>query len=371
MKLFNVKDNNKTSRIVIKKTFVCCLTALVLGNLLLACKPNRTTDASDTRDIVDMIGRTVTIPKTLNKVWMDWGQGVTFMMPLGAIDKLVCVGTSYDHPVWSWAKTIMPPLESVIKDDAPTTNMEALLAYKPDVVFAIGNARPVEEYEKVGIPAVMLSFVDYDAYMQSLAIIGEVLGGEYATKATRFIDFFANNITLVTDRLKDVDESDKKSMYYADGYGDNALIAMGRGSFETAWITTAGGKLAMEESGRSIELTEEKLLQLNPDMIFIGSQLTPHIALQWLKESPTMRNLDAVKNNQLYRMPQGIFMWGKMGPEASMTMVWGAKLLYPNKFEDIDMVQMAKGFYRDFIGVDVSDDYIAMILKGKRPPDGE
>jgi iron complex transport system substrate-binding protein len=361
---------NRRGAVEMKK-FVCCLMVIILVCFLFtACSKNRGSN-SGLRTIVDMTGRTVSIPATVDKVFVDWGQGKVQIMAFCALDKLVAVDTDINAENYSWARTFVPDFNNVTIDGAPYKNMEALLAYEPDVVFSITTGtRTPDEYERAGIPVVVLKMLDYDTYLQSMAIIGNVLGEKYESIATKLSNFYTDNIAMVTERLQDVDETDKKLIYYVGGPGDTALISMGRDVFEATWVKIAGGKLATEEyTGASIEISKEKLLEINPDMIIIGSQYRSR-ADKWIMNDASMQNLDAVKSNNIYFVPQGIFGWSKMGPESSMLMVWGAKLLYPDKFTDIDIVQMAKGFYRDFFGAEVSDEYLAMILAGKIPPDG-
>jgi iron complex transport system substrate-binding protein len=184
------------------------VTVLVCA-LFLTCRQNRSSDGGDTRMIVDMKGRTVTIPKTVDKVFVDWVQGTLHMMTLGALDKVVAVRTAFDGDIFTWARTIYPNFDSVQKDDAPFTNIEALLAYEPDIIFSL-NDEDSRNYEGIDIPIIAVSFTDYNEFRQAMRIIGDVLGGEYAVKATRFIDFFDANIALVSERLANVDDAEKK-----------------------------------------------------------------------------------------------------------------------------------------------------------------
>jgi iron complex transport system substrate-binding protein len=85
----------------------------------------------------------------------------------------------------------------------------------------------------------------------------------------------------------------------------------------------------------------------------------------------TFSEMRAIRSGQVFRMPQGIFPWSEMGPEASMHMVWVAKLLFPDRFEDIDIAQMTKSFYLDFLRADVSDEIIAQMQAGKLTPIGD
>ena len=149
------------------------------------------------------------------------------------------------------------------------------------------------------------------------------------------------------------------------------LFTVGRGEIQETWIEMSGGKFATRYlTGSRIEIAKEKFLEIDPDVILIGSQ-NQYLTMESLMNDRTLSYLKAVKTNQVYRIPQGIFPWCKTGPESSMQMVWAAKLLYPDLFTDIDVARIAKSFYIDFFGTDISDENVEKILAGKFSPSEE
>lgn len=354
------------------KAFLVIALALFLTlSLFTACDKKPDDISSGFRTIVDMDGRTVEIPKNVNKVFCGWFQGSLHMMTLGASDKLVAISQYFTEEGFPWAHEICPSVASVPHDQSPFSNLEALLAYNPDVVFTLADEDIMpEDYENIGLSAVVVRFTDYDSYMKSISIMGEILGGEHAVKASRFRKFFGDNIAMVTERLADVSDANKPLVHYVNSKEDNALFTKGNDQMEAAWIKLAGGRFSTEEYSGTIEITEEKLLQIEPDIVFVGDMKSAS-AKKWMLSNATIKNLKAVKSNQVYRCPQGIFPWDKMAPEASMQMLWAAKVLHPDKFEDINIAKMAKDFYLEFYGKTVSDENIELILEGRQGPMGE
>ena len=362
-----------------KKLLCALMVAALACSLLSACGSDRSGNGGsdgDARSIIDIKGRTVVVPEIVNKVFVDWAQGGTLLMTLGAADKFAVVSTRwFNDSDMAWSNIICPALAEIPRDLEPYSNLEALLAYEPDVVITseTGDYFKAEDYEGVGFPTVCVNFTDYDSFKQSMTVIGNVLGGEYAAKAARYNDFLDSNIALVTERLAGIGDADKQSVYYIDSRTDSAYFTRGTGEIQETWIKLAGGKYAthaLAGGSGSIEMSKEKLLTLDPDVIIVGSQWQAD-AMKLLMSDDTLAELRAVKSGQVYRNPQGVFPWCKMGPEACMQMVWAAKLLYPDKFEDIDVAQMAKGFYLDFYGSELSNENIANILAGKLSPTGE
>ena len=90
-----------------------------------------------------------------------------------------------------------------------------------------------------------------------------------------------------------------------------------------------------------------------------------------LMADKVLSGLSAIDNNSVYRIPQGIFPWCRTGAEAAIQVVWAAKLLYPDLFNDIEIESVARDFYSEFYGSEVSDDTLDGILSGKLCPTGK
>ena len=75
--------------------------------------------------------------------------------------------------------------------------------------------------------------------------------------------------------------------------------------------------------------------------------------------------LQAVKNKQVYQLPNGVSRWGHTSsPETPLVILWTAKTLYPDLFADLDLVAETKYFYQEFFGIQLSDTEADQILYG-------
>jgi len=88
---------------------------------------------------------------------------------------------------------------------------------------------------------------------------------------------------------------------------------------------------------------------------------------EYILTNKQWENLQAVKNQRVYKMPNGVSRWGHPtnALETSLAILWTAKLLYPNLFEEIDMYEEVRYFYRNFYEWELSDQYIEKILSGE------
>jgi len=61
----------------------------------------------------------------------------------------------------------------------------------------------------------------------------------------------------------------------------------------------------------------------------------------------------------------GAHFWTHYTPEQILCILWVAKKMYPEKFEDIDMKKETSQFYEEFMGTKLSSQQINEILKLK------
>jgi iron complex transport system substrate-binding protein len=64
--------------------------------------------------------------------------------------------------------------------------------------------------------------------------------------------------------------------------------------------------------------------------------------------------------------PTGVFFWDS-GQQMILQVMWLAKLLHPDKFQDIDMAKEVKEFYSTFFQYELTDDQVKKILLHEPP----
>ena len=353
------------------KKLLCILMVSALAcSLLSACGSNRGGD-SNTREIIGMDGSTATIPSKISSVYIGGASAIMLVATLGAADKIVCKPSAFESDTFAWARIICPAIDNVRVDDTAITNIEAVLNYAPDVVITI-DKDDVERYAAVGFPVVYLSITDYDTMKEAMLILGAILGNDELEAAKKYNKYFDGNVAMVYERTVTLPTTDRKSVYYVDSRFSDVYHTVGTGEIQESWIEIAGATLATAGhfEGRNIEITAEKFLSIDPDILMVGAQNQAEVYDMLISED-LLSELGAVKAGQICRIPQGIFPWCRTGPEAALQVVWAGKLLHADLFEDIDITEMAKEFYLDFYGTEVSEENIVKILAGKLSPIGD
>ncbi|MGI6490960.1 MAG: ABC transporter substrate-binding protein [Pelotomaculum sp.] len=320
-----------------------------------------------------MAGVEVEVPAEVKSIVNTWPSSNQLMILLGATQKQIAYFATLQKPSFTWMQTVNPLiLEKPTVGLEGTVTAEELLALNPDLVIT-SSEKDAEAYRKAGLSAVCMMFNNFDGLKKSVTATAEALGDDAPARAAAYIEYLDNNIRMVSERLADVADADKPIVYYLDGQqGKTPYLTSGNGTMQEEWIKMAGGKLATDGllSGMTKEITPEQLLTLDPDYILVGG-LNQHTAYEALMNDAALSGLTAIKENRVIRIPQGTFQWCRFGSEAALQVVWAAKTLYPEKFEDIDMKEETIAFYKKFLDYDLSDEYAEAILAGKNSPTGK
>ena len=115
------------------------------------------------------------------------------------------------------------------------------------------------------------------------------------------------------------------------------------------WIRTAGG-VPVADDGTTGDVSLEKIAAWDPDVISTSAKV------EGLLNDPSLQKLKAIKNGAVYKSPKGCMGWDTPSPEVPLGFAWLAQMLYPDRFEDIDLEKEAKGFYERFYHYDLTDE---------------
>jgi iron complex transport system substrate-binding protein len=86
-----------------------------------------------------------------------------------------------------------------------------------------------------------------------------------------------------------------------------------------------------------------------------------------IKADRAWSTIPAIKNNRVYANPVGTFLWSRYSCEEALQVLWVAKTLYPDLFQDVDMVKEVREFYKKFYNYDLSVENAQRILSAQDP----
>ena len=274
-----------------------------------------TEEGTDSITITDMSGTEVTIPLPVEKVVNGWPASNSVMLLIGAGPLLT--GTMQATINNEWSQLIYPDIVNVPVIDS---NVEEILAAEPDL-YITSDSELAQQVRDAGVPAVNLMFSDYDTMKESFTTLGQILGGEYQEKLTKWCEYQEEWESTIRERLADVPEEEKPVLYYCSAQQSDALTAtFATDSICGDWTDICGavylGSLASDPNAS--ELTEEEILALDPDVIIVGG-IQQASAFSKLEGNEVWSDVTAVKDGRYYLAPMGMFSWCRFGMESAMT----------------------------------------------------
>ena len=324
-----------------------------------------------TRTVTDSTGDVVTIPWTVNRIADAWHANNEIVMLLGGASKLVATTTVVQGLPWfvkldPAIATIPAPFTST----AGQVNMEMLIATNPDVLLCSAGsftAATMAQFAAANIPVVQMPAATFADLQTTVNITAQVIGPQAQTIAANYISYLNGNIQEVTSVTSSIPASQRPTVLHTSQY--LVLSTDGSGSLIDAWINYAGGVdvASATVSGNQKAITAEQIAAWNPSIIIVGT--APNQAnVQEILSDPQWSSTAAVQNKQVYANPTGVYLWDRYSAEEALQILWAAKLLWPTKFTNIDMVQETKNFYSEFFHYTLTDADVAAILSGNGPP---
>ena len=333
--------------------------------------PAQTESAGEeTRTIVDLAGREVTIPANVTKVASLTGPSYETVIMLGAEDQVVITGNSSAQS--GWAHVVSPEYADIpAVQDATSPNVEELMDLGVEVVlFWDSYPDVIEELESVGIAVVVTQLGDdgidtakefVDLKKREIMAVGEVFGGEALERAQAWCDYVDETVAYVTERTGQLAPEDLPSVYYVRG--PESLSIHGGESYTRYLVDMAGGDLVSKDDPELLYTTTmEQVLEWNPEYIFMGR--VDNVEL--VTEDPAFAPVQAVKDGNVYVNLHSV------GPadystDCFLMMEQIAKILHPDLFEDLDMVEATKAYFRDFYDYELTDEQANQVLNYQGP----
>ncbi len=357
-----------------------------------------TSSLSFARDIVDMRGKTVTVPDTIEKIaTLDDGFVENILTHIGHIDKVDVIGSwsmkrdySYTFPTTNGEDYtlkglntmyyLFPHLNDLTCVNSPQGNVinyEALAAEDPDlVIMRMGDCtiradnieasnRSIEQIEALGIPLVVLYTPQFDeeynlsSMHKEAEVIASIFGEEEVQKAKDIMDYVGGIESMIRQRVAEIPRDEKKRVLY---FGLNPSVREQGGAGNVHGVNTpqsfmieqvVNAKNAFEGKGTNVPVSVEQVYAFDPDVILLPTMNGYHPAEE-LYTAPyysLLKDVRAVKERNAFALP-----WTPMNCaprlEYPLELLIMAKAIYPEKFEDIVFADFALDFYKKLYFVD-------------------
>lgn len=326
---------------------------------------------TEVKTIVDQNGRVVKIPKEINRVVM-----VPLPLPslyyavTGSCQEIVGIHPKTKNKAeFSMIGVLAPELMNAATDFVKgiDINIEDLLKLRPDIVFFWGlDPKQVEQFEAIGIPAVAVYTVKGGDALETLHLWMKMLEQIFG-KSERISELIAHNfetMKMIRSRTQNIPQKKRPKaliLYYHD---DKRIGVYGKNSYSQFWLVSTGAINVSEAVSGIADVNMEQIYKWNPDIIYISnfSNTMPDELLNNLIENQDWREVTAVKEKKVYKIPSGIYRWYPPSTDASLMLKWMAQKHYPDLFDDYSIAEEIKRHYSRFYHYDLSPEQIERIL---------
>lgn len=328
--------------------------------------------ASETLDVTDSLGRTVTVPKNPMRIAVSGSGSARYFGYLEAVDRIVAIDYQESSLLKRSGETrpymlSYPEIKNlpILGTSKGMLDSERLLASSPDVVFMAGYSPDVAKnadmvQDKTGIPVVVFYSGDYvknaDKVDSSLRMIGKILDRE--KRAEDVIHYFESIKKDLVRRTENIPDTEKPTVYVGGISYSGAHGLDGTDPTYLPFIFLHARNVAEELKDQTTASTgysktsKEKILEWNPDIIFVDlntQQAAGGGALVELKEDPSYKKLKAVQTGEIYSVNPHTSM-GTNHETSLANAYYIGKVLYPDRFKDVDPEKKADEIYEFVVG---------------------
>lgn len=331
-----------------------------------------------THTIIDHAGNEVAIPATINRIVISSTPlPSAYVMFAGSAEKLVgMIPSSYAAASNSLLAELMPEITEVSTDfmNGSDINIEQLMLIDPDIVFC--TETQYEALTKAGIPAVVFSSSNFgynaiETFGAWVTLFGQIFQDE--ERATDIVEYGNQVYDMIQARLAEAGDSlEKPQTFFYFNYTDGVVYTSAH--FAEWWANAVGAvNSATGIEGSSVEVNMEQIYEWNPDFIFL-TNFIPFLEEDIYNntiEDQDWSTVKAVQDGKVYKIPLGVYRWFPPSADTPLMLMWLAKTVHPDLFSDIDMEQETVNYYKNFYGIDLTEEQLTMIYNPSRDASGK
>jgi ABC-type Fe3+-hydroxamate transport system substrate-binding protein len=313
--------------------------------------------------IRDVLGREVVVKVPVGRVVAIGPGALRLVVYLNATDKLVGIenletrpprGRDYAYVLWAKNLTKLP----IVGQGGPDTqvNFEAILKVKPDVIImspALANT-PDEVQAKTGIPVITVSYgtlgsVNSTELFYSIKILGVVLGREQ--RAEELINYMKTLMEDLNRRTAEI--SNRPTVYVgAISFKGGQPFTNTQAQFPPLVLLNTPSIADRYGVKLGVHIQKEAILKEDPQIIFIDLGNYINVAQDFNKSKDFYCSLTAFKEGRVYAILPFNYYWTNIAT-LFVNAYYMGKVLYPDRFADVDPIKKADEIYTKFLGMPI------------------
>lgn len=335
-----------------------------------AAQSEQQASSTEPRQFTDSAGRTVEIPATIDAI-APAGHTATQVLMTMAPDKMVTLSQELTEEQAKYFSSDLSdlPITGAAFGAKGDLNKEAVAASGAQILIDTGEMKDgmVEELDtlqtQLGIPVVFVE-TTMDNYGQAYEMLGDLLNMQ--DRGKELSDYCKKAYAETESVMKDIPEADRITVSYL--MGDKGTNTIAKNSYQGQVVDLVANNVAdlgqVSGKGTGVEISMEQLTLWNPQVILFqeGS------IYDSVNSDPVFAELDAVKNGEVYEVPNTPWCWLNNPPTVNQVlgMQWLPRLLYPDQF-DSSIYDATKDYFKTFYGYDLSESEFDQIAPHALP----
>lgn len=272
--------------------------------------------------VVDATGESFTFEAAPQKIISVSPAETEILFELGLNEQIVGVSDFDDYPQAALDK---PKMGAIYEP-----NVESMIAAESELVFTgvSMNEEAVKKLRDLGIIVFKTDPRTLDDVLSNIELFGQITDKQ--AEASAVVERMKQERDEVTQAVQSVSAEDQKKVYieFSPGW------TVGKGEFMDELITLAGGvNVAADLEGWS-QISEERIIQDNPDVILYSSNVVDDQSGMTLDEiikgRPGWDQITAVKNGAVIAVDDNLL--SRPGPRLTLGLKEIAKAIYPELF---------------------------------------
>ncbi len=231
------------------------------------------------------------------------------LLALGLEDKMTGTALLNEEilPEYKKAYEKIPELEmgeghSISKESFVATEADFVSGWEQSITEEATGS--LEELEERGVVPFVSSGLAPDATIESVyndfILLGKIF--EVSERAEKVVAKMKDEVKNIADKTKDIKDR-PRVLIYDSGEGE---AFVGGSGLPNNLIELAGGENIYKDLGQDYATVSfEDIVQKNPEIIVVTeyySGITGDEKIKFLKNNPALKDVDAVKNNRIYKI---------------------------------------------------------------------
>ena len=324
---------------------------------------------AEVRNVKDLAGRDVAIPKKVERVIALGPGALRFVAYLGSVDKVVgiedmekrMVKDPYVRPyahILDEAFFRLP----VVGPGGPgkLPDFESVMLCRPDAIITVtmDKTQANNLQSKTGVPVVCLSYGELGEWreeaQESLTLLGDILGCEQRAKELNA--YIASLQRELYDRTGALGADDLRAAYFGgiSFKGAHGLTSTEAGYPPAEMVKAVNVANGLGKQGH-LFVDREQILVWNPDVIFVDIGSKTILEQDFNEHRDFYRLLKATQNRKVFSLLP--YNYYNTNIElALLNACFIGKCLYPQQFKDLDIRATAREIFGEFLGTRVDAD---------------